>query len=72
MDLSHETKLTSSWISNLWTSYQNDSMAICGIKYFFARANFIRLISKISNYANGGAKVKIDHGWMEQPAEASD
>jgi hypothetical protein len=27
-------KLTSSEIANLWISYQNDSMAICGIKYY--------------------------------------
>ncbi|GAA0428844.1 hypothetical protein GCM10008983_01480 [Lentibacillus halophilus] len=32
----HPPKLTASEISNLWTSYQNDSMAICGLKYFLA------------------------------------
>ncbi|GAB4072701.1 hypothetical protein GCM10028778_04460 [Barrientosiimonas marina] len=34
--MEHQPKLTASEISNLWTSYQNDSMAICGIKYFLA------------------------------------
>lgn len=34
--MEHQPKLTASEVSNLWTSYQNDSMAICGIKYFLA------------------------------------
>ncbi|UOR13671.1 DUF3231 family protein [Halobacillus amylolyticus] len=36
MAKTHETELTAAEISNLWTSYQNDSMAICGIKYFLS------------------------------------
>ncbi|WP_085520903.1 DUF3231 family protein [Tuberibacillus sp. Marseille-P3662] len=34
--MEHQPNLTASEISNLWTSFQNDSMAICGIKYFLA------------------------------------
>ncbi|ALX47513.1 DUF3231 family protein [Lentibacillus amyloliquefaciens] len=34
METEHSVELTSAEISNLWTSYQNDSMAICGLKYF--------------------------------------
>ncbi|GGK04858.1 hypothetical protein GCM10007063_28970 [Lentibacillus kapialis] len=34
--MKHHPKLTASEISNLWTSYQNDSMTICGIEYFLA------------------------------------
>ncbi|GAB4074490.1 hypothetical protein GCM10028778_19930 [Barrientosiimonas marina] len=34
--MEHQPELTASEISNLWTSYQNDSMEICGIKYFLA------------------------------------
>jgi methenyltetrahydromethanopterin cyclohydrolase len=36
MVMEHNVELTASEISQLWTSYQNDSMAICGIKYFLA------------------------------------
>lgn len=36
MEIEHQTKLTASELSLLWTSYVNDSMAICGIKYFLA------------------------------------
>ncbi|MEK4870042.1 MULTISPECIES: DUF3231 family protein [Bacillaceae] len=32
----HNVELTASEISQLWISYQNDSMAICGIEYFLA------------------------------------
>lgn len=34
MQAKHHVELTAAEISNLWTSYQNDSMAACGIKYF--------------------------------------
>ena len=30
----HRMELTASEIADLWTSYLNDSMAVCGIKYF--------------------------------------
>ncbi|SEH98509.1 Protein of unknown function [Halobacillus karajensis] len=30
------TALTAAELSNLWTSYQNDSMAICGIKFYLS------------------------------------
>ena len=36
MGTEHNVGLSVSEISHLWTSYQNDSMAICGIKYFLA------------------------------------
>jgi rubrerythrin len=32
----HNTELTAAEISSLWTSYQNDSMEICGINYYLA------------------------------------
>ncbi|WLD94454.1 DUF3231 family protein [Alkalihalobacillus sp. AL-G] len=32
----HQPKLTSSEISNLWTTYQSSTMIICGVKYFLA------------------------------------
>jgi spore coat protein CotF len=32
----NEVALTSSELANLWVSYLNDTMAICGIKYFLA------------------------------------
>lgn len=32
----HQSKLTSSEISNLWTTYQSSTMIICGLKYFLA------------------------------------
>lgn len=34
MLIEHNVELTSSEIAQLWISYQNDSMAICGLKYF--------------------------------------
>lgn len=34
METEHNVELTSSELSNLWASYQNDTMAICGIKYY--------------------------------------
>jgi hypothetical protein len=34
MHSDYQTKLTASEVSLLWTSYQNDSMAVCGIEYF--------------------------------------
>lgn len=34
MHSKHQPELTSAEKGNLWTSYQNDSMAICGIHYF--------------------------------------
>lgn len=36
MEIEHQTKLTASEQSLLWTSYLNDSMTICGIKHFLA------------------------------------
>jgi hypothetical protein len=36
MTTDHNVELTSAEISNLWISYQNDSMAICGIQFFLA------------------------------------
>lgn len=36
MEIEHQTKLTASELSLLWTSYLNDSMALCGIKHFLA------------------------------------
>jgi hypothetical protein len=32
----HQPKLTSTEISNLWTTYQSSTMIICGVKYFLA------------------------------------
>lgn len=34
MGSEHNVELTASEISNLWTSYQNDTMAMCGIRHF--------------------------------------
>lgn len=34
MESEHHVELTAAEISNLWTSYQTDSMAACGIKHF--------------------------------------
>lgn len=34
METENNVELTSAEIAQLWISYQNDSMAICGIKYF--------------------------------------
>jgi hypothetical protein len=36
---SHESELTASEISNLWVSYQNDSMASCVLKHFKAHCD---------------------------------
>ncbi|KIL38981.1 hypothetical protein SD70_22825 [Gordoniibacillus kamchatkensis] len=36
-DRERSIRLTSGEISNLWTSYMNDTMAACGIKYFLAK-----------------------------------
>lgn len=33
---------------------------------------YARLSAEIANYANDGAKIMIDHGWMEQPPMAAD
>jgi hypothetical protein len=35
----HKTELTSAEISNLWMSFQNDSMAICAIRHFLAHCD---------------------------------
>lgn len=35
----HHVKLTSAELSNLWTSYQSDTMALCGFKYFLNNIN---------------------------------
>ncbi|WP_099157730.1 DUF3231 family protein [Virgibacillus ndiopensis] len=34
-----QTELTASEISSLWTSYQNDTMLICGLRYFLKHVN---------------------------------
>jgi hypothetical protein len=34
METEHQTRLTSSEIAALWSSYQNNSLAICVFKYF--------------------------------------
>lgn len=34
METEHQAKLTASEIALLWISYQNDSMAVCGLKHF--------------------------------------
>lgn len=39
METEHNVGLTSAEISDLWTAYQADSMAICGIKYFLTHIN---------------------------------
>jgi hypothetical protein len=39
MTINHESDLTASEISNLWVSYQNDSMASCVLKHFKAHCD---------------------------------
>ncbi|QGQ96374.1 DUF3231 family protein [Paenibacillus psychroresistens] len=34
--------------------------------------HFIRLTAEITDYAEAGAKILIENGWMEQPPLASD
>ncbi|MBM7585438.1 hypothetical protein JOC86_001980 [Bacillus pakistanensis] len=36
METNHHPKLTSTEISNLWTTFQGGTMTICGVKYFLA------------------------------------
>lgn len=36
MELEHQTRMNSSEIAALWSAYQNNSMAICVLKYFLA------------------------------------
>ena len=43
------------------TSFRRDVAAI-----------FVRLSAEIANYAEDGAKIMIDNGWMEQPPQAAD
>ncbi|MEN2768319.1 DUF3231 family protein [Ornithinibacillus xuwenensis] len=39
MEENHNTRLTSSELSVVWSSYQNNSMAVCVLKYFAANVN---------------------------------
>jgi hypothetical protein len=63
MATTHETTLTTSEISNLWTSYQNDSMAICALKYFLANSED-KDIQSILKYA-----LNISQQHVEKVAE---
>ncbi|WP_174615302.1 DUF3231 family protein [Virgibacillus ihumii] len=58
--MEHQPKLTASEISNLWTSYQNDSMAICGIKYFLANIEDPDIRS-VLEYALDISKQHVQH-----------
>lgn len=35
-------------------------------------ANYVRLTSEIAQYAEDGANIMIEHGWLEQPPQATD
>ncbi|MET3698505.1 uncharacterized protein DUF3231 [Bacillus oleivorans] len=39
METTHSAPLTATEIAHLWTSFQNDTMALCGIKYFLAHVD---------------------------------
>lgn len=52
----HHPRLTASELGGLWTAYMNNSMAGC----------------ELTSYAQAGAKIMIDNGWMEEPPQAAD
>lgn len=56
--MAHKTNLTSAEISNLWISFQNDSMAICAIRHFLAHCDD-KEIQSILEYALAISKLHI-------------
>ena len=79
MELTHSTPLTATELAHLWTSYQNDTMAICGIKYFLAHIDdlstqelleyalelSVRHVQKVKEILTK-EKYPIPHGFTEQ------
>lgn len=49
MQENHSTRLTSSEISAIWSSYQNNSLSICMLKYFLANVDDTDIKSIVQN-----------------------
>lgn len=61
----HITVLIASGIGQYGLSMSTSPRHDIGVKYS-------RLMAEIAKYANEGAKIMIDNGWMERPPEAAD
>ncbi len=63
-----EITLTSEEITSLWTTYINDSMAVCIVVNFRKdlHTKYLRLSTAIAKCVKNGVKIMINHGWLEQ------
>ncbi|WP_158736023.1 DUF3231 family protein [Alteribacillus sp. YIM 98480] len=69
MDTSHYTRLTSAEIASLWTSYLNNTMSICVLKYFLKTAEDEEIKSVIKDglhYSKNYNKIITDIFHAEQ------